>query len=253
MQDTTQALHEDSSSRRKGDALTPEQWPTSGRRLERQGPSLRDAPRPETLNFKGNAFTRWFGWTVIRLHGWDIRGAWPKDKKVIAVAGAHTCNYDAWLAIFVQMALNTRFSFFIKKEAFAWPFGYLWRWMGGVPVDRSNPVGLIEAVKDHFEKNEKAVFAVTPEGTRHPPKRLKSGVLRLANELNIPLLPVTWDFDTKTIWIQPPFEPMEDFEEFEQTLYRYWDGIRGGTGYFMGVDSPNGQRLPDPETEKWRD
>jgi len=121
----------------------------------------------------------------------------------------------------------------------------VWRWLGGIPVDRSKPHGLLDAVQDTIKTSDKFLFAVTPEGTRHPPKRLKSGVWRLSKELNIPLIPVTWDYDTRTLWIAEPLEPVDTFEEWEQQLYRYFDGIRGGTGYWMGVESPNGQRLPD--------
>ena len=70
-------------------------------------------------------------------------------------------------------------------------------------------------------------------------------MFRLAKELELPLLPVTWDFDTRTIWFEEPLDRVDTFEEWEQQLYRYYDGIRGGEGYFMGVESPNGRRLPD--------
>ena len=236
-----------SRKRRSGDPLSADEWPSEGRQLARRGPSLRDQPRPsaDVLSFRGNRFTRWFGWTMMRLHGWDMCGTWPSDKKVIAFAGPHTCNYDGYLAIYAMMALNVQFSFFIKKDVFAWPFNYLWNWMGGIPVDRSRAHGLVEAVQKKGESSDQFIFAVTPEGTRQPPKRLKSGVFRLAKELELPLLPVTWDFDTRTIWFEEPLDRVDTFEEWERQLYRYYDGIRGGEGYFMGVESPNGRRLPD--------
>lgn len=232
--------------KRTGEPLSEAEWPTSGRQLARSGKSLRWQPRPSAseLAFKGNRLTRWLGWTLLRMHGWDVCGEWPIAKKMLAVAAPHTCNYDGYLAIFLQMAINTRFSFFIKKEVFVWPLNYLWHWMGGVPVDRSRPRGLIDAVRREIRENEQFIFAVTPEGTRRPPKKLKSGLYQLSKDLDLPILPITFDYDTRTVWVEEFLVATDSFNAWEQQLYRYFDGIRGGEGYFMGIEPPTGRRLP---------
>ena len=56
--------------------------------------------------------------------------------------------------------------------------------MGGIPVDRSKPGGVIQVVIDKIKHNEGALIALSPEGTRSKVVEWKTGFLRIAKELN---------------------------------------------------------------------
>ena len=47
-----------------------------------------------------------------------------------------------------------------KAELFKGPFGFLFRWLGGTPVDRFSKHGVVDQVVDKFNNNEK-LFSVS--------------------------------------------------------------------------------------------
>ena len=61
---------------------------------------------------------------MMRLHGWDMCGTWPLDKKVITFAGP--IRVIMTLAIYAMMALNVQFRFSSKKTCLLGRFVYGW-------------------------------------------------------------------------------------------------------------------------------
>ncbi len=153
---------------------------------------------PEYMPRAGNHFTRWLGAKVLALMGWKIRGDIPNYKKIIIAGAPHTSNWDFIVAMFLVLGVGVKFSYLMKKEAFFWPFKGLFMRLGGIPIDRKKGAKVISQVSDWFKKNERCWVAITPEGTRAKVERYKTGFLRLAYELEVPLLLVAWDYPSKT-------------------------------------------------------
>ena len=62
------------------------------------------------------------------------------------VAAPHTSNWDFVLTMAMAWATRVDPVWLGKKEMFAGPTGRLFRLMGGVPVDREDPRGLVDAM-----------------------------------------------------------------------------------------------------------
>lgn len=152
----------------------------------------------ENMPRAGNHFTRWLGAKVLGLMGWKIRGDIPNYKKIVIAGAPHTSNWDFIVAMFLVLGVGVKFSYLMKKEAFFWPFKGLFMRLGGIPIDRKKGAKVISQVSDWFQKNERCWVAITPEGTRAKVERYKTGFLRLAYELELPLLLVAWDYPSKT-------------------------------------------------------
>ena len=147
----------------------------------------------------GSAWTRWLGRAILRLMGWRIGGTLPAVSRAILVGAPHTSNNDLTLAIAMRLATGLDYSWMMKREAFRWPLGALWKSLGGVPIDRSASRDRIRQTADWFDSRERAYLGITPEGTRGRVDRWKTGYLRIAQAADIPVMIAGVDGASKTL------------------------------------------------------
>ena len=78
------------------------------------------------------------------------------------------------------------------------------------------------------KENKKFRIALAPEGTRKKVKQLKTGYYHIAQELKIPIVPVTFDYTNKKIIVHPSFyctnNKFMDLKKLE-TLFRGFNGF----------------------------
>jgi 1-acyl-sn-glycerol-3-phosphate acyltransferase len=101
----------------------------------------------------------------------------------------------------------------IKKELFIFPFGYLLKKIGGIPVDRSRKTDIIERVIDMYNHSGQMVLVITPEGTRKNVKEWKTGFYYIARGAGVPILPSYFDYKHKIIGIGELFYTSENIED----------------------------------------
>lgn len=148
----------------------------------------------------GGRLSRAFGRGLLRIVGMKLGGTIPDVPKVILLGAPHTSNWDLILAMGMRYALGLNYSWMMKKEAFRWPLGGMFRAMGGIAIDRKAAKDIVGQVGDWFEANEKAWIGITPEGTRAKVGVYKKGYLRIAYTANIPVFVVGVDSETKTLY-----------------------------------------------------
>ena len=78
--------------------------------------------------------------------------------------------------------------------------------MGGIPVDRSKPGGIIQDAINQIKGIEGSLIAMSPEGTRSKVKEWKTGFLRIAKEINAQIVPASLDFSKKEILLGNVFK-----------------------------------------------
>ncbi|MBS1511356.1 MAG: 1-acyl-sn-glycerol-3-phosphate acyltransferase [Bacteroidetes bacterium] len=163
-----------------------------------------------------------------KIKGWSVQGIFPYhlDKMVIVVA-PHT----SWKDILVGFAARNHLKiydakFLGKKELFDGPFGFLFRWMGGTPVDRFSKQGMVEQVAHTFAAQEKFILAMAPEGTRKRVDQLRTGFYHIAKTARVPIVPVALDFEHKKIVIGSTLIPVDETADFN-TLIQFFASVRG--------------------------
>ena len=174
---------------------------------------------------RGNLITRTAARLILRLVGWRFEGELPNFRKAIVIVAPHTSNWDFLLGVVAMFALGARFSWLGKRIVFLQPLGLVMRWLGGIPVDRSAPAGVVEQIVDEIRMSEKTLLALSPEGTRSPVQRWRTGFWRIAHGANIPIVPIFFDFGRRVIGITPPFHPTDDIDSDLTTLHKRYDGI----------------------------
>ncbi|MFQ5569966.1 MAG: lysophospholipid acyltransferase family protein [Rhodothermales bacterium] len=181
----------------------------------------------EALPARGNRLSRGLGKTILRGLGWDFEGEIPNLSKMVVIAAPHTSNWDFVVAIATVLALGLQVHWIGKHTIFRPPFGWLMRWLGGTPVDRSKRHGLVAQVVALFVQHERFVFGVAPEGTRKRVDRWKTGFYHVAVGAQAPILPAYLDFPRKRVGVGPLVTPSGDLEADMQTIQTFYAQFTG--------------------------
>ncbi len=160
--------------------------------------------------------------------GWKLEGTInPEVKKAVVIAAPHTSWHDFHTGVFTRRMLNIDINFVGKKELFTWPFGAYFRWMGGTPLDRTPGQNKVEAIAKIFKEKEVFRLALAPEGTRKKVATWKTGFYYIAQAANVPIIPVAFDYGTKTVKIGVPFYITDNIEEDMKVLRGFYKGVVG--------------------------
>jgi 1-acyl-sn-glycerol-3-phosphate acyltransferase len=162
---------------------------------------------PEHLRGKWGRVFQWLGKIVLGSLGWQIIGSIPNEERILIVAAPHTSNWDFIIAIATLFALNVNVKWLGKDSLFITGIAWLFKWLGGIPVNRKNPSSLIEYVVQTVEKEKGLIIGVAPEGSRKKVGRWKSGFLRIAKQTEAKILLLSIDAPTKTLKIGEIFKP----------------------------------------------
>ena len=166
----------------------------------------------DRIPLRGNALMRAVGHGLLRLMGWRVEGEVPNLPKFVIAVAPHTSNWDFVVGAAAMFALDLRLAFLGKHTIFRWPFGAFLRWMGGIPVDRTSPHGVVNESIDGFVRAERRILAIAPEGTRRRVARFKSGFLHIARGADVPVVLVALDYGARCVRLGPCFTPGGDIE-----------------------------------------
>lgn len=161
---------------------------------------------------RGNALSRSFGRSGLRLLGWGIETEVPDLDRCVAIVAPHTSNWDFAVGVLALLALGLDARWLGKHQIFRWPFCIVWRWLGGIPVDRRAAGGVVAGAVRLFRDRPRLMLGLSPEGTRKRVEKWKSGFYRIALEAGVPILPVAFDYRTRRIVFFSPFQPTGDLE-----------------------------------------
>ena len=139
----------------------------------------------------------------------------------------HTSNWDFPLGVLTRSALSLNLKWIGKDSLFKWPHGFIFRWLGGIPVDRSKNHNYVEAVVDTIKKYDDLSISIAPEGTRKKVEKLKSGFYWIAHKANVPLVFVKFDFGNKEVHFSEPFITTGDYEKDLEFIKNHFKGVKG--------------------------
>lgn len=160
--------------------------------------------------------------------GWKVKGRVPADlKKYVIIVAPHTSNWDFLVGLAARSILGIDSKYMAKKELFRFPFGWLFRKLGGYPVDRSKTNNFVDAVCDIFNSKEAFSIAITPEGTRSYSPKWKTGFYHIARQLQIPVIMVAFDYPSKTVRVETPMMLTGDIDREIESMQSYYRTIKG--------------------------
>ncbi len=169
---------------------------------------------------------------IARLYFWLI--GWkaknevsPELKKYVMIGVPHTSNWDFPIAMAALSILRLKTNYLAKRELFRFPLGIIMRAFGGIPVDRSQSKGMVEAMIQELNRRENLILMIPPEGTRKYVKEWKTGFYRVAMGANVPIVLAYLDYGTKTTGLKTVFYPTGDYEKDLVIIRSYYQGMKG--------------------------
>jgi 1-acyl-sn-glycerol-3-phosphate acyltransferase len=156
-----------------------------------------------------------------------VEGAFPDAPRFVLIAAPHTSNWDAIVGLAAAVSIGLDVQFFAKHTLFRPPLGWLFRWLGGIPVDRHAPAGLVEAAIEAFARRPRFVLGVAPEGTRRKVAAWKTGFHRIAVAAGVPIVAVALDWGRRSVGPIGTVVPTGDLAADLAALRALYAGVRG--------------------------
>ncbi|RPJ15518.1 MAG: glycerol acyltransferase [Desulfobacteraceae bacterium] len=170
---------------------------------------------------------RWISLIILKIMGWNIEGRLPDIPRFVLIAAPHTSNWDFPITIFVAFALQAKIYWMGKEAIFRRPFRNIFRWLGGIPVDRSRSNNTVEQMIQKFAGSEKLIITIPPSGTRKKVIKWKTGFYYIAVGANVPIVLGFLDYKRKIGGIGPVFFPTGDIDADMREMRAYYADMKG--------------------------
>jgi 1-acyl-sn-glycerol-3-phosphate acyltransferase len=185
---------------------------------------------PPALPRRGWGWGRALGRFILWLARWGFAGEIPNLSKGVIIVAPHTSNWDFVIGAAGMLALDLELRFLGKHTLFEGPLGFMFRGLGGIPVDRSQPGNVVEETAARFGGEEQLLLALAPEGTRKAVDHWKTGFHRIAYAAGVPIIAVALDYSTRRIRFGPLVTPSDDLEGDLRIFYEFFAGAHGRRG-----------------------
>ena len=175
------------------------------------------------MQFQGSRLALW----CLQRAGWQLDFDGLPARQGVIVVYPHTSNWDFIVGMLAKWSMGIRVTLWGKESLFRIPlFGRWLRWMGGVPVNRNAPGGIVadmvRQMREARERDEFMWLVVAPEGTRAHGPGWRSGFYRVAVSAQVPLALAHLDFGRRRVGVhsclQLSGDPDLDFAEIEKRL-----------------------------------
>lgn len=152
------------------------------------------------VQLKGSALAR----GLLRLAGWRLQFTGLPARQGVVIVYPHTSNWDFPLGLLTKWGAGVPVTFWGKDSLFKLPLvGHWMRWVGGMPVDRHAPRGVVgqmgEALKAARLDDRFMWLALSPEGTRRYQDAWRSGFYHVTLAAGVPLGLVYFDYARRVV------------------------------------------------------
>jgi 1-acyl-sn-glycerol-3-phosphate acyltransferase len=143
---------------------------------------------------------------MLEMAGWQLDFDGLPARQGVIVVYPHTSNWDFIFGMLAKWAMGIRVTLWGKDSLFRIPlFGRWLRWMGGVPVNRSAPGGIVaDMVRQMREARDRDDFfwlVLAPEGTRSLGPGWRSGFYRVTLGAEVPLALAHIDYGRRRVGV----------------------------------------------------
>jgi 1-acyl-sn-glycerol-3-phosphate acyltransferase len=163
----------------------------------------------------------------LRSFRWRVEGRLPHHTRAVVIAAPHTSNWDLPFMLAVSWVLGVRPAWLGKHDLFRPPFGALMRWLGGIPVDRRAPGGMVAQAAARLRAADHLLLVVPPSGTRSRAPHWKSGFYYIASAAGVPILCTFLDYRRRVGGIGPTVVPSGDVAADMAIIRAFYAPIEG--------------------------
>ena len=170
---------------------------------------------------------RWISIFLLKISGWRTKGAFPHIPKFVLIAAPHTSNWDFPIMMFIAFKLRGKLYWMGKDSIFRKPFRGIFKWLGGIPIDRSRSNNVVDQMIRKFHEADRLIVTIPPSGTRKRVKKWKSGFYHIARGANIPVVLGFLDYKRKIGGIGPVVKLTHDIKADMVRIRAFYSDIAG--------------------------
>jgi len=170
---------------------------------------------------------RWISIFLLKISGWRAEGTLPDIPKFVMIAAPHTSNWDLPIMMFIAFKLRGKLYWMGKGTIFIKPFEGFFKWLGGIPIDRSRSNNVVEQMVDKFHETDRLILTIPPSGTRKRVEKWKSGFYHIASGAHVPVVLGFLDFKRKTGGVGPVVTLTGDMEQDMKGIRAFYSNIEG--------------------------
>ncbi len=172
-------------------------------------------------------FGAWFARSLMRLFGWKFVGEPPETPKYVLIAAPHTSGWDFVVMLAMDFAFKVSCVWMGKQSLFRGPVGAYLRRMGGIPINRASANNVVGQAIAAFERHDKMVLTIPPEGTRGRAQRWRTGFYHIARGAGVPIVCGFIDFGRKRAGFGPVLTPSGEIEVDMAEIRDFYRDIEG--------------------------
>jgi len=161
----------------------------------------------------------------LKIFGWSREGKLPDIPKYVLVAAPHTSNWDFPIAMAIMLSFKMKLSWLGKESLFLWPFSGFFKFLGGIPIKRSQPGDVVAQSIQAFKDRVKMVMVIAPEGTRKKVMHWKTGFYYIAQGANVPIVLSFLDYFRKVGGFGPTLTQTSKIELDMKTIREFYENI----------------------------
>jgi len=178
---------------------------------------------------------QWIGKAFLRVAGWKTEGERPAADRYVIIAAPHTSNWDMPFMLAMAFVYDIPVRWMGKHTLFKAPFASFFKRLGGIPIVRHRPGGVVGQMVEHFENNDSLVLMVPAEGTRSHVDYWKSGFYHIARGADVPVVLSYLDVSKKVGGIGPALALTGDFGADMDKIREFYSGMQGFRPENIGV------------------
>jgi 1-acyl-sn-glycerol-3-phosphate acyltransferase len=165
---------------------------------------------------------RGLAFSFLKVFGWRLEGRLPDVDKLVVIAAPHTSNWDLPVLLSLAFALRAKACWLGKHSLFRRPFGFFFRWMGGIPVYRSASQNMVAQSVEMFRNSKKLILTIPPEGTRSKVSHWKTGFYYIALGAGTPIAMAFIDYKRKASGVGPTLYPTGNIEADMEVIRNFY-------------------------------
>lgn len=168
-----------------------------------------------------------FSW-IFKVLGFQAVGEYPMHiKKMMVIVVPHTSNWDFPLGLLYKLSQGFSINYVGKESLFKPPFGWFFRWVGGIPVNRKKSMNFVKKVVNLYKERDALTLCIAPEGRRSKVDTLKTGYFFICKQANIPIVMIKFDWANKQIICREPYYLTGNDEADMAYVESYFRGTLG--------------------------
>ncbi|MGB7374235.1 1-acyl-sn-glycerol-3-phosphate acyltransferase [Pontixanthobacter sp.] len=149
---------------------------------------------------------------IYESRGWQIEGSLPEDISKYVIAGApHTSNWDFVFFAGATEKEGVKPNFMGKHTLFKGLMRNFMFDMGGIPIDRTKRMNVVEQVAQEFAQRDELALVIAAEGSRTTDGSWKSGFYNIARAAGVPIVAAWVCNERNILGFSPPMMPTGNY------------------------------------------